>query len=227
MIPVYRLMLLIMDCMFSLLPSMGKRWIGNRWRGWDIAPDAHIGLSLVRCNHLVMASGARIGHLNLIIRMDAITMGTAASIGARNIIRGVDNQSNQFAAEPDRRSMLTLGEHADITGTHYFDCTNHISIGAFTIIAGRQTQFFSHGISMRLNQQQSAPISIGKYCMIGAGSTLLKGAQLPDYSALAAGSTLHRAFTEPYTLYSGVPAISASQLEPSYRYFTRSTGWVD
>lgn len=224
---MYQLSLLIFDLLFSLLPNRLKRWIGNRWRGWEIAPDAYIGVSFIRCHKLVLASGARIGHLNVINRMDSLTLGSFATIGARNIIRGVHRDTDQFREEKDRYSALMLGDHADITGSHYFDCTNRIVIGAYSIIAGRGCHFFSHGISMRHNRQQSAPITIGNYCLVGACSTIIKGAQLPDYSALAAGSTLHQAFTEPYRLYSGVPAVPASRLDPTYRYFTRNTGWVE
>lgn len=226
-IMVLRLLTLCFDGVFTLLPGVCKRWIGNRWRGWEIAPDAYIGLSFIRCQKLIMGPGAHIGHLNLINRMDEVRLDDFAKIGDRNVIRGVDTRAPQFRGETERRSVLSLGTHVRVTGGHYFDCCNHIRIGAFTIVAGRDSRFFSHGISMRLSQQQSAPVCIGQYCMIGAGCIVLKGSQLPDYSALAAGSTLHKSHSEPYTLYSGVPAQAAGELDPTYQYFSRSHGSVD
>jgi hypothetical protein len=44
---------------------------------------------------------------------------------------------------------------------------------------------------------------------------------------LAAGSTLARAFDEPFTLYSGVPAAAVKSLDKDYAYFSRTRGFVD
>jgi hypothetical protein len=56
---------------------------------------------------------------------------------------------------------------------------------------------------------------------------VLRGAELPDCSVLAAGSTLARAFQEPFTLYSGVPAQPVKALDRDAEYFRRTRGYVD
>jgi acetyltransferase-like isoleucine patch superfamily enzyme len=62
---------------------------------------------------------------------------------------------------------------------------------------------------------------------VGTGVVILKGSCLPDYSVLGAGSVLTKTMTEPYTLYSGVPAAPISELDKASRYFIRQTGFVD
>lgn len=72
----------------------------------------------------------------------------------------------------------------------------------------------------------SSPVRIGQYCFVGAACVILKGAVLPDFSILAANSTLHRAFDESYGLYSGVPAQRVRALDHDCAYFHRTIGYV-
>ena len=216
------------------LPMPLKRIAYHRLFGYEIAPSARIGFSLVMCKRLGMAEGARIGNFTVIKQLDRLEMGEGANIGAFNFITTIPSHSRvHFTDQPDRIPALSIGRHSSLTGRHYLDCCNTITIGAFTIIAGMRTSFFSHSVNMELNRQETAPITIGSYCMVGAGSIILKGAVLPDYSALGAGSTLQKAYSERYTLYSGVPACvfkyistPVKQLSPDYAYFRRTEGFI-
>ncbi len=68
---------------------------------------------------------------------------------------------------------------------------------------------------------------IGRYCFVGTSCVVLKGANLPDFSVLAASSCLSKAFDETFTLYSGVPAIQAKSLSRDALYFCREKGFVE
>ena len=209
------------------LPMPLKRIAYRRLFGYEIAPSARIGLSLVMCGQVGMAEGARIGNFTVIKQLDRLEMAEGSNIGAFNFITAIPSRSRvHFVHEPARSPALIIGRHSSLTGRHYVDCCNTVTIGAFTIIAGMRTAFFSHSVNMELNRQETAPITIGSYCMVGAGSTILKGAVLPDYSALGAGSTLQKAYAERYTLYSGVPAIPTKALSPDCTYFRRTEGFI-
>ena len=119
-----------------------------------------------------------------------------------------------------------MGPYSAIVKGHFFDCNNTIALGHHTLVAGSRTSFFTHGINIAHNKQESAPIRIGNYCMIGACSVVLKGSMLPDCSVLGANSTLHMAFSEPYMLYSGVPARPIAPFDPQSAYFHREIGFV-
>ena len=66
-----------------------------------------------------------------------------------------------------------MGESAAITKNHHIDCTNTIEIGAFSTVAGYQTQFLTHSIDVLENRQHSAPIRIGPYTFVGTNSVVL------------------------------------------------------
>jgi acetyltransferase-like isoleucine patch superfamily enzyme len=209
------------------LPMPLKRMVYRRVFGYVIAPNARIGFALVMCKQLVMGDGARIGHFTVIKQLDSVQMAAGANIGTFNFITAIPSHSSvHFVDQPNRTPALIIGAHSSITGRHYLDCCDTVRIGDFTIIAGMRTCFFSHSVNMERNRQETAPITVGSYCMVGAGSMLLKGSVLPDYCALGAGSTLQKAYTETHMLYSGVPATNVRQLSPDYAYFKRTTGFI-
>ena len=120
-----------------------------------------------------------------------------------------------------------MGRHAAMTSRHYVDCSNRVDIGDFATLAGARSQILTHAIDFNRNRQVSAPVRIGRYCFVGTSCVVLKGAELPDCSVLAAGSSLARAYGEPFTLYSGVPALPVKELDRDAEYFRRVRGFVD
>lgn len=210
-----------------LLPWPLRRWLLCRLCGYQIARDARIGWSLVAVPGLRMAALAYIGHGN-VIRGARVELAEQAFVGDFNWISGLPaGAARHFTAEPDRDPALLLARHAALTSRHFVDCSNTVSIGEFSTVAGARSQILTHAIDLRHNVQASSATHIGRYCFVGTGSILLKGAKLPDHSVLAAGSTLARAFDEPYTLYSGVPAAAVKSLDKDYAYFSRTRGFVD
>jgi acetyltransferase-like isoleucine patch superfamily enzyme len=176
-----------------------------------------------------MAAGSRIDHFTVAVNLDSLQMGENSSIGRSNWITGfpTGTDSRHFAHQPERRAELLLGDHAAITKNHHIDCTNHISIGPYSTIAGYRSQLLSHSIDLQRSRQHSEPIIIGAYCFIGTNSVILGGSMLPDYSVLGALSMLNMPHSEPCSLYVGQPARRVKQIDPSAAYFTRSRGFVD
>ena len=225
--PVSSRATLVVSLLSLFLPWFLRRRLLNALCRYSIAPGARIGLSLVACAHLRMDAGARIGHFNLIkgIRLE---MGEYAWIGIFNWISGLPvSAKRHFSTESGRDPALCLGRHSSLTSRHFIDCSNRVDIGEFAIVAGARSQILTHAVDLRSNSQMTAPVAIGRYCFVGTGCILLKGAKLPDYSVLAAGSTLVRAHEESFTLYSGVPALPVKPLERDWAYFSREIGWVD
>jgi acetyltransferase-like isoleucine patch superfamily enzyme len=217
--------LLLLAIMF--LPLSLKRKAYRAWFGYQIADDARIGLAFLFSKQVVMERGTRIGHFTIIKQLDTLRMAEGANIGAFNMVTAIPSHSNvHFTHQPERVPALIMGAHSSLTGRHYVDCCDTVTIGAFTIVAGMATRFFSHSVNMELNRQETAPITIGAYCMVGAGSIILKGSTLPDYCALGAGSTLQKTYFETHMLYSGVPATPVKQLSPHAAYFQRTTGFI-
>jgi len=212
------------------LPWPLRRRALNKWFGYSIHPDASIGLAWVFPGELIMKAGASIGHFTVAIHLDQITMGAHSGIGRGNWITGLSAKCNgkhaHFSHQPDRVAALEIGEYAFITKNHHIDCTNLISIGRFSTIAGYRSQLLTHSIDLFENRQNSAPINIGEYTFVGTNSVILGGCTLPAYSVLGAKSLLNKSFTEPWKLYGGVPATMLSDIPRDAKYFSRSDGFV-
>tara|TARA_R110002095_G_scaffold154534_5_gene134305 strand:- start:7080 stop:7748 length:669 start_codon:yes stop_codon:yes gene_type:complete len=219
---------LLLSLFIAVLPNAVKRYVYNHFFGYDIHPTASIGLSLINVKNVKMGPHARIKHFCVIKGLECLEIGAYGSIGVLNRFSGVPlSETSFFQAKKDRYPALIMGEHSAIVSRHYFDCNDTITIGRFTTIAGLGCAFWTHGINIKDNVQETAPIEIGDYCLVSARVVVIKGAKLPDYSVLGANSTLHKAYDKPYTLYSGVPAVPVTTLDSSYAYFHRKKGAVD
>lgn len=210
-----------------LLPWPLRRRVLNAWFGYQIHPGARIGLSWIYPRKLVMAEGARIGHLTVAVHLERIEMGRRSIIERGNWITGFPlGGARHFAHCAGRDPALILGEESAITKGHHFDCTARIEIGAFATVAGYGSQFLTHGIDLVASRQDAAPISIGAYCFVGTDVVVLGGARLPARSVLGAKALLNKAYAEEGWLYAGVPARPVRPMPPGAAYFKRAEGFV-
>jgi UDP-3-O-[3-hydroxymyristoyl] glucosamine N-acyltransferase len=214
--------------LFSLcLPFRARRAFLEAQFGYRIHPTCRLGLAWILPNRLIMEEGSRIGHLTVCKGIDLLHLKTFASIGRGNWITGFPlGPSPHFAAEQDRIPQLILGEHSAITHRHLIDCTNSVTIGRFTTMAGFQSQILTHSIDLEQNRQRSTPVRIGEYCFVGTNAVLLPGSVLPDYCVLGAKALLNQAFGETHQLYGGVPARPVKKLPDNLAYFKRTEGFV-
>jgi acetyltransferase-like isoleucine patch superfamily enzyme len=195
--------------------------------GFQIHPSCRIGFSWIFPTRLIMEEGSQIGTLTVCKNIALLHVKAHASIGNGNWITGFPlGPSPHFAHEQDRQPQLIVGEHAAITHRHLIDCTNSVTIGKFTTMAGFQSQILTHSIDLEKNRQSSAPVRIGDYCFVGTNCVLLAGSALPDFCVLGAKSLLNKAFSESHQLYGGVPARAIEKVSPDFEYFRRTKGFV-
>jgi acetyltransferase-like isoleucine patch superfamily enzyme len=210
----------------ALLPGAVKVPIYRRVFGFEIAPDARIGFSILDVDHLKVESGARIGHGNLLTRTRSVTLGHAAEIGFCNVVRGGDDvrlddfstvmrfnvlnsiPDNDAAGPTDAR--LTLGKGAYVVSGHRIDFTDRISIGKNVIIAGRNSSLWTH------NRQATGPIEIGDWCYVGSEVRIAPGATLGAESILGMGAVL-TGRAEAGKMHGGVPAKPIRELSDEER----------
>ena len=210
----------------SLMPWSLRRRAMTHWLGYSLHPTSRIGWAWVFPDHLVLGAHATIDHLTVCKGLALLQLGDHAIIGRLNWLTGYPASGPAYRHDPARRSALVVGRHAAITHRHLLDCTNAISIGAFSTIAGFGSQFLTHSVDLATSRQASRPIVIGEYCFTGTRSIVLGGATLPHYSVLAAGSVLNKPYVDGHTLYAGSPARPVKPLPRDYRYFTRAEGVV-
>ncbi len=170
------------------LPWFLKRPLMQSLMGYKLHPTARIGLSLVAAEQVELGEGAQIRHLNVVKGLRRLELGPQAIIAQLNWITGFPaGPSRHFAHQPERAPELILAAHSAVTNRHLIDCTNRVTIGHHTTVAGFRSQIMTHSIDLAAGRQHSQPVEIGAYCFVGTGCIVLPGAKLPDYSVLGAG----------------------------------------
>jgi acetyltransferase-like isoleucine patch superfamily enzyme len=195
--------------------------------GYDLHPTSRIGLSWIYPKQLRLGEHASIGHLTFSKGLDLIELGPHSSIGNLNWITAHPvTDAIHFHHVPNRVPSLVLEDHAAITAQHFLDCASSIRIGRFSTVAGLRSQFFTHSIDIHRSRQDTRPIRIGSFSLIGTGSVILPGASVPDYSVVSACSMVNTDLSVPYFLYGGTPARPVKELPEDCGYFTRSVGYI-
>ena len=223
-------MRLVLALLSLLLPWSIRRRLLNRAFGYEIHPDARIGVSLVLpARSLVMGPHARIGHLNIIRSLDEVHLDAYAFMGSMNWVtanlagyRGPGSEGRITGRNP----RLFMGRHALITSRHYFDCSDSVEILAYSSVGGIRTVWQTHNFDMYAAEQACQPIRIGPTAFVGSSCLLLGGASLPEYTLLAAGSVLIGPKSESYRLYAGNPAVEKKTYPEDYGWFNRTDEWL-
>jgi acetyltransferase-like isoleucine patch superfamily enzyme len=216
-----------MRLLIVLLPWRLKRLVLRALYGYQLHPRSRIGLAWIFPKHLVMQEGASIGHLTVCKGLERVELGEHSSVGRLNWISAYPlGHGPHFAHLPNRKPHLIVGRHAAITHRHIIDCTEEVSIGEFTTVAGYRSQILTHSVELDECRQGANPVRIGAYCFVGTACTLLGGTVVPDHSVVGANALLNKAYGESYRLYAGVPAKPVAEVSPEWKYFSRTTGYI-
>ncbi len=198
--PMLRVLLLLIPV---CLPGPFKRaWY--RWLlGWRVGKGVHIGLSYLDAKEVDLGDGVRIGHFNVVRSVARFVVGRQTVIANFNMVVGARERA------PGWSRALLVGEGVYLTSHHFFDVAGEVVIGDRTIVAGRETHFWSHTILLRSDRLVLTPLKlhVGRDCYIGARATLLF-CSLPDGCLVGAGSVVTRSFepADGRQLIAGNPA---------------------
>ncbi len=202
--------------LLALLPPPLKPALYRRLLGFKIGKRVRIGLTLLDAGACEIGDDVVIGHGNVVTQVGRLVVGDHVRIGALNIIRGGDEvvleryvkilRQNEINSIPGadspgpRDPRLRIGAGTVIAAGHKIDFTDRVSIGARSIIAGRNTSLWTH------NRQETAPIVIGDLAYIGSESRLAPGATVPSRCLVGLGSVVIGNLGEGGHLFAGVPA---------------------
>ena len=169
----------LFQCVILVLPWSWRRALLQAVLGYRIDRTARIGKSIIMAENVKIGAHAIIGHLNWIKGLESLKLGDYAIIHVLNWVNGYPADGREFFTdEADRFSSLEVGEHAAVTDRHIIDCSNSVTIGAYSTLGGFATQILTHSIDFKTNRQTSAPVYIGPYSFVGTGSVLLKGGRI-------------------------------------------------
>ena len=198
---------LIKIFLFLILPNKLKILI-LRSSGATIGNNVKIGMSIILADNVTIGDNVLIGNFNLIWRLKVLKLESGSRIHALNWITG------------GRKGSFILGANSSVSVSHYLEASGGIVIGENTIVAGRSSQFFTHGITpSNLNKTDS--IRIGNWCYVGSASKFTPGSELSNYCFLGMGTVVTKKFTNEYKLIAGVPAREIKDIPKDSIFFNR------
>lgn len=194
--------------LLSFFPSFIRIPLLRR-RGARIGVGCRIGFfTVIDCAEIEIGDCVQIASFNLIHRLVSLKMGSGSRMNGFNWITGA------------RTGSLVVGENAAITRLHFFECSGDIHLGPNSIIAGRGSHFFTHGISSQ-KLEDIRPIKIGSWCYVGSSSRFVPGSGVSRGTFVGMGSVVSRLHSDEYVLLAGNPARVRKHLAPDDIYFDR------
>jgi acetyltransferase-like isoleucine patch superfamily enzyme len=202
--------------LISLLPSFLIRPCYRLFFGYRIGKRVQIGFSIVDVRECQIDDDVRIGHLNVIMRVDKLSIGDHVRIGHLNIIRGGDEvrlgryseiiRMNEINSIPDPDVVnptdprFLLGDGSIITASHKIDFTDRVEIGRRSILGGRNSSLWTH------NRQRTRPIKIGSLSYIGSEIRVAPGGVIPSRCIVGIGAVIISELEGEGYLIGGLPA---------------------
>lgn len=192
----------------ALLPSPVKIFL-LRLAGAKIGRGCYIGLTIIDAQKIELGDHVQIASFNLIHRLSHLVMHSGSRMNGFNWITGARNGS------------FYVGRNSAITRFHFFEASASILVDHDTIIAGRGSHFFTHGISST-DLEDLRSIRIGPWCYVGSSSRFVPGSGIARGTFVGMGSVVTRRIEDQYVLIAGSPAIARKQLSANDVYFSRA-----
>jgi acetyltransferase-like isoleucine patch superfamily enzyme len=219
--------LFILGCI-AFFPSFLKRPCYRLFFGYRIGKRVRIGLTVIDAGECTIDDDVQIGHLNVIIGVQKISMGDHVRIGHLNIIRGGDevtlgrfseiirlNEINSIV-DPDVVNEVDprflLGDGSIVTTGHKIDFTDRVQIGRRAIIGGRNSSLWTH------NRQRTRPIDIGDFTYVGSEIRMAPGSSLPARCIVGIGTVVTGQLEGEEQLIAGVPARAIKPLDEEDKF---------
>ena len=129
-----------------------------------------------------------------------ISIGLGANIETHNTFDCGDWAADAQHADRYERTLI-LEADARITNHHVFDVAGRFSLGQGSWIAGRGSQFWTHGVNVT-----DRNVSIGKNCYIGSAVRFAPGGSVGDNVIVGIGSVVTKRIEASNALIAGFPA---------------------
>jgi acetyltransferase-like isoleucine patch superfamily enzyme len=97
----------------------------------------------------------------------------------------------------------------------YIQGKGGIEIGDYSQIAPNVAIISSNHDVYENRLHKDAKVTIGSYCWIGAGASIMPGVTLGDFTIVGAGAVVTKSFPEGYCILGGVPAKVIKELDRS------------
>ncbi|WP_165759897.1 acyltransferase [Falsiruegeria litorea] len=97
----------------------------------------------------------------------------------------------------------------------YIQGIGKITIGDYTQIGPNVTMISANHAPHDLREHIPSHVNIGAYCWLGAGSVILPGVTLGDFTIVGAGAIVTSSVPDGYSVLAGNPARVLKRLDPA------------
>jgi len=133
----------------------------------------------------------------------SVALGAGAVLGDDNRVECGDWYAEVDPVDAPYAREFAIGDEAHVTSDHYFDALGGIYVGEGTWIAGRGSQFWTHGLAVR-----DRSVTIGHHCYIGSAVRFAPGARIGDLVVVGLGSVVGGDMSQSdRALLAGSPAV--------------------
>jgi len=194
---------LCLALLIALLPANRLRLFAyRRLLGYEIGAGSRIGpFNLIACRTLRLGPGATIGRWNVLRGAFDLSAGPRLFVGHGNVFACPDRLDHPKLAGRGYARRIEFGADCLVNDGHYLDGHGRITVGDGTWLAGRDSQFFTHGASAR-----DRDIAIGAGCFVGSAVRFAPGSGVGDACVVGIGSVVVGRIDGDEALVSGFPA---------------------
>lgn len=164
--------------------------------GYSIGKNVKIGKSIINCKKVTIGDNVVIANRN-VFACNELNIGANAAIHSGNVFMGMSN--------------FSIGENSRILNNHYFDLWNPIQIGNNTWIAGKNSQFWTHGSIHTRQGDKDLSIVIGDHVYVGSACCFAPGVKINSTNLIGLGSVISGNFAQSKTIIAGNPAVVIKQ----------------
>ena len=159
---------------------------------YSIGKNVKIGKTIINCNKVTIGDNVLIGGGNTIV-CNELSIGSNTSIHSGNSINGSAN----FSIENNSR----------IINNHHFDLWHDIQIGNNSWIAGKNSQFWTHGSIHTKTKTKDLSIVIKDDVYVSSACSFAPGVVIENVNLIGLGSVVTKSFTANETIIAGNPAV--------------------
>ncbi|KQW97706.1 hypothetical protein [Flavobacterium sp. Root420] len=179
------------------IPSNSARiFLLENMFGYSIGKNVKIGKVIINCNKVTIGDNVYIADNNLIL-CNELSIGQKTSIHSGNVFQGSAN--------------FSIGTNSRIINNHYFDLYHNIEIGNNTWIAGKSSQFWTHGSIHTKLKDKELSIVIKNDVYVGSACCFAPGVQIESENLIGLGSVVTKSFLKSKTIIAGNPALVVKQ----------------
>jgi len=158
---------------------------------YKIGENVIIGKSIIKCKSVIIGDNVLIRDNNIIL-CGKLEIGNNTAIHSGNVISGSAN--------------FIVGKNSRIINDHFFDLYNNITVGNNTWLAGKESQFWTHGSIHTKTGNKDLSISIGDNVYVGSKVCFAPGVKIENVNLIGLGSVVSRSILTNKNIVAGNPS---------------------